>query len=80
MTDVGLYVLNHIYFRNVAEAMVSKGLATVVRYRQNDDQRSSAYDALHAAENKAAKSMKGVHAKKDIPIHRVNDITAVSYL
>nr|BAN21254.1 ebna2 binding protein P100 [Riptortus pedestris] len=61
---------------NIAEALVSKGLATVVRYRQNDDQRASAYDALLAAENKAAKSMRGVHAKKDIPIHRVNDITA----
>lgn len=61
---------------NVAEAMVSKGLATVVRYRQNDDQRASAYDALLAAENKAAKSLKGVHAKKDIPVHRVNDITS----
>lgn len=59
---------------NVAEAMVSKGLATVVRYRQNDDQRASAYDSLLSAENKAIKGNKGVHAKKDIPVHRVNDI------
>lgn len=60
---------------NVAEVMVTKGLATVVRYRQDDDQRSSHYDALLAAEMKAQKSGKGIHAKKDIPIHRVNDYT-----
>ncbi|TMS02706.1 Staphylococcal nuclease domain-containing protein 1 [Larimichthys crocea] len=28
---------------NIAEALVSKGLATVIRYRQDDDQRSSHY-------------------------------------
>jgi len=58
---------------NVAEAMVSKGLATVVKYRQDDDQRSSHYDALLAAEMKAQKSGKGIHAKKDTPSHRIND-------
>jgi len=58
---------------NVAEAMVSKGLATVVKYRQDDDQRSSHYDALLAAEMKAQKSGKGLHAKKDTPSHRIND-------
>lgn len=36
--------------RNIAEALVSKGLATVIRYRQDDDQRSSHYDELLAAE------------------------------
>lgn len=62
---------------NVAEAMVSKGLAHVVRYRQDDDQRSSHYDDLLAAETKAAKSARGVHAtKKDaIPVHRITDIS-----
>jgi staphylococcal nuclease domain-containing protein 1 len=58
--------------------MVSKGLATVVRYRQNDDQRASAYDSLLSAEMKASKSQKGVFAKKDIPVHRVNDCCGVS--
>lgn len=57
--------------------MVSKGYATVVRYRQDDDQRSSQYDNLLAAETKAIKSQKGVHAKKDIPTHRVIEIDAV---
>lgn len=64
---------------NVAEAMVSKGLSFVIRYRQDDDQRSSHYDDLLAAETKATKSSRGVHAKKDIPTHRVTDISGVSY-
>lgn len=59
---------------NVAEALVSKGLATVIRYRQDDDQRSAHYNDLLQAETKAAKSLKGVHAKKDIPSHRVHEI------
>lgn len=61
---------------NVAEALVSKGLATVVRYRQDDDQRSSHYDELLAAESKAIKSGKGMHDKKDNrPVHRVADVS-----
>ncbi|XP_022908359.1 staphylococcal nuclease domain-containing protein 1 [Onthophagus taurus] len=61
---------------NVAEALVSKGLATVVKYRQDDDQRSSHYDDLMAAETKANKSQKGIHDKKNVPVHRVIEIDA----
>jgi len=57
--------------------MVSKGFATVIRYRQDDDQRSSHYDDLLAAEMKATKSGAGVHAKKNIPNHRVADVSGV---
>jgi len=46
---------------NVAEALVSKGLATVVRYSADNDQRSSKYDDLLAAEDKAKKSSKGLY-------------------
>ncbi|KAM9311355.1 staphylococcal nuclease domain-containing protein 1 [Gastrophryne carolinensis] len=60
---------------NIAEALVSKGLATVIRYRQDDDQRSSHYDELLAAEARAIKNAKGLHSKKEIPIHRVADIS-----
>jgi staphylococcal nuclease domain-containing protein 1 len=60
---------------NVAEALVGKGLATVIRYRQDDDQRSSKYDDLVAAEAQALKGAKGVHQKKDVPSHRINDLT-----
>lgn len=59
----------------MAEALVSKGLATVIKYRQDDDQRSVHYDELRSAETQAAKGLKGVHAKDDIPTHRINDLT-----
>lgn len=61
--------------RNVAELLVGKGLATVVRYRQDDDQRSSRYDELLGAEAQAIKSNKGVHGKKEAASMRINDLT-----
>lgn len=60
---------------NVAEAMLEKGLATVINYRQDDEQRSPEYDKLRAAQEQAIKGQKGLHAKKDIPAHRINDLT-----
>ncbi|XP_049819243.1 staphylococcal nuclease domain-containing protein 1 isoform X2 [Aethina tumida] len=60
--------------KNVAEALVSKGLAHVVKYRPDDDQRSSKYDDLLTAENKAIKSQLGVHSKKEGVAHRVTEI------
>jgi len=60
---------------NVAEALVSRGLATVVRYAADNDQRSSSYDELLQAEDKAIKSAKGLHDKKNAPKHKVNDMT-----
>lgn len=60
---------------NVAEALVSKGLATVVRYAADNDQRSQNYDDLLQAEEKAKKSNQGLHDKKNIPTHRVSDMT-----
>ena len=40
----------HDLFRNIAEALISKGLAYCLRHRQDDDQRSSQYDELMTAE------------------------------
>ncbi|XP_002732557.2 staphylococcal nuclease domain-containing protein 1-like [Saccoglossus kowalevskii] len=60
---------------NVGEALVSKGFASVLRYRADDDQRSSHYDELLAAEARAQKNGKGVHSKKEPPIHRVADLS-----
>ncbi|KAF7265330.1 hypothetical protein GWI33_021313 [Rhynchophorus ferrugineus] len=60
--------------KNVAEALVSKGLATVVKYRQDDDQRSCRYDELMKAESKAEKSLLGVHSKKDGGPMRITEI------
>lgn len=54
---------------------MGKGLATVVRYRQDDDQRSSRYDELLAAEAAAIKGTKGVHGKKENAGVRINDLT-----
>jgi staphylococcal nuclease domain-containing protein 1 len=65
-------------YSNVAEALVSKGLATVIRYKQNDDQRSSHYDELLSAETKANKSLKGLHSKKDTGLKRVNEVSGQS--
>merc|ERR1712112_210968 len=55
--------------------LVSKGFATVVKYRLDDDQRSSKYDDLLMAEQKATKDTKGLHDKKNVPTHRVSDIS-----
>lgn len=55
---------------------MSKGLASVVKYRPDDDQRSSRYDDLLAAETKAIKSQVGIHNKKETPVHRVTEIDA----
>ncbi len=60
---------------NVAEALVSKGLASVVRYAANNDQRSSHYDDLLSAEDKAKKSSKGLHSAKNIPSRRIADLS-----
>ncbi|XP_065837499.1 staphylococcal nuclease domain-containing protein 1-like [Oscarella lobularis] len=60
---------------NVAEALISKGFATVIRHRQDDNQRSSKYDDLLAAESRALKNGRGLHAKKEAPIHRVADLS-----
>eukprot|EP00088_Acartia_fossae_P009398 TRINITY_DN1454_c0_g2_i3.p1 TRINITY_DN1454_c0_g2~~TRINITY_DN1454_c0_g2_i3.p1 ORF type:complete len:902 (-),score=331.27 TRINITY_DN1454_c0_g2_i3:535-3240(-) len=60
---------------NIAEALVSKGLATCVRYAADNDQRSSKYDELMQAEDKAIKSGKGMHDKKNKSNHKVNDMT-----
>lgn len=60
---------------NIAESLVANGLATVVRYRQDDDQRASRYDELMAAESQAIKATKGVHSKKDASSVRINDLT-----
>ncbi|XP_063980278.1 staphylococcal nuclease domain-containing protein 1 [Diachasmimorpha longicaudata] len=60
---------------NIAEAMVSKGLATVVRYKQNDDSRPQHYNELLAAESKAEKSGHGLHAKKDTAPQRIIDLS-----
>ncbi len=63
---------------------MAKGLATVVRYRQDDDNRSGRYDELLMAEAKAIKAKKGVHAMvggalgDKVPVVRVQELTGVN--
>lgn len=54
------------------------GLATVIRHRQDDDQRSSHYDELLSAETRAAKNAKGVHSKKEAPTHRISEVSGIA--
>ena len=58
---------------NVAEILTEKGLLHVIRHRQGDDSRSSAYDALMGAEAKALAETRGVHSGKDFPAPRIID-------
>lgn len=53
-------------------------MATVVRYRNDNDQRSAQYDLLLESELKAQRAGLGVHAKKDIPTHRIQDTSGDS--
>lgn len=59
---------------NVAEAIVTAGLAKVIRYKQDNDQRSSKYDDLLGAESRAEKKGAGIHTPKDIPTIKIADI------
>lgn len=73
---VNLTIFTFLYFyRNIAELLVGKGLANIVRYRQDDDQRSSRYDELSNAEEQAKKDGKGLHSKKEATPLRINDLT-----
>ncbi|KAL8292267.1 hypothetical protein RQP46_001733 [Phenoliferia psychrophenolica] len=58
---------------NVAELLVERGYVSVMRHRQGDEQRSSEYDKLMAAEAKALAEAKGVHSGKDFPLGRIID-------
>lgn len=48
--------------QNVAIGLLERGLSKVVRHRNDDENRSSQYDALLAAEAKAEKEAKGLFA------------------
>lgn len=60
----------------VSEQLVAKGLATVLRHRQDDEQKSSRYTELLAAEKKAEKNQVGVFSKKPPESNRIVDISS----
>ena len=59
---------------NAALELVKRGLASVIRHRQ-DEPRSDAYDALSQAEHQAAKSKVGIHGNKSKASTPPNDVT-----
>ncbi|TFK44793.1 hypothetical protein BDQ12DRAFT_702162 [Crucibulum laeve] len=52
---------------NIAEQLVEKGLASVVRHKRDDEDRSSDYDKLMAAEQAAVAETRGIHSGKENP-------------
>ncbi|KAI8878493.1 hypothetical protein K501DRAFT_228277 [Backusella circina FSU 941] len=58
---------------NIAEQLVSRGLASIIRHRKDDDNRSHCYDQLLIAEQKAQEEQKGIHSPKEQPIVRIVD-------
>ncbi|THH26712.1 hypothetical protein EUX98_g7479 [Antrodiella citrinella] len=52
---------------NVAEQLVERGLASVVRHKRDDEDRSPDYDKLMAAEQAAVNELRGIHSGKDQP-------------
>ncbi|KAG6845898.1 hypothetical protein H0H87_000704 [Tephrocybe sp. NHM501043] len=51
---------------NVAEQLIEKGLASIVRHKRDDEDRSSEYDKLIAAEQSAVAETRGIHSGKEV--------------
>ncbi|KAJ3158927.1 hypothetical protein HDU86_002096 [Geranomyces michiganensis] len=62
--------------KNLAETLVTRGLADIIRHRRDDDNRSSAYDQLLQAHEKAQTAQKGIHSPKEPPVYRISDASA----
>ena len=65
---------------NVAVALVANGLATVMKHRAEDQDRSLYYDDLIQAEAAAARDKKGVHGETAPPRRHINDVSQSSAL
>ena len=63
------------FLRNIGETLITKGYGRVIRYKQDDDKRSSCYDDLLLAEARAEKKLVGMHSKKPYSFHRVADVS-----
>ncbi|KAF8513029.1 transcription factor [Hysterangium stoloniferum] len=58
---------------NVAELVIEKGYASVVRHRRDDEDRSSDYDKLMAAEQIAITDTRGIHSNKEQTLPRIGN-------
>ena len=56
---------------NVGELLIQRGLATVVRHRRDDEDRSPFFDDLLAAEAAAATEGKGLHSGKTASVPQI---------
>ncbi|KAJ1471847.1 hypothetical protein T484DRAFT_3485485 [Baffinella frigidus] len=63
---------------NVAVALVANGLSTVMRHRQDDQDRSLYYDDLIQAEAAASWDKKGMHGDKPPPVRHINDVSTAA--
>ncbi|KAL6493779.1 Translin-1 [Orobanche gracilis] len=61
---------------NVAELLVARGFAAVVRHRDFEE-RSNHYDALLSAESRAKSGKKGMHSDKEPPAKHLTDLLTV---
>ncbi|KAF7306137.1 Transcriptional factor [Mycena chlorophos] len=52
---------------NIAEQLIEKGLAGLVRHKRDDEDRASDYDKLMAAEQAAVADARGIHSGKELP-------------
>lgn len=59
----------------LGELMVSRGFASVVRHR-SDEERSCIYERLVEVEELAKQAKRGQHSNKEPPVHRTNDVSA----
>ena len=59
---------------DVGEVLISEGLATTQRHR-DDDEKSARYDELVAAESIATAAKKGIHSTSEYKKKTVNDLT-----
>ena len=57
---------------------MSQGLARVIRYKPDDEKRSSKYDDLLAAELRAEKKATGLHSTKEPVTMKIAEISNVS--
>ncbi|KAJ7251525.1 hypothetical protein B0H12DRAFT_1119396 [Mycena haematopus] len=52
---------------NIAEQLIEKGLAGLIRHKRDDEDRAADYDKLMAAEQAALADTRGIHSGKDLP-------------
>ncbi|KAJ3120522.1 hypothetical protein HK098_004550 [Nowakowskiella sp. JEL0407] len=58
---------------NIGEKLIAQGLAGLLKYKRDDDNRASNYDQLLAAEEAAIKGLLGIHSGKEKEVEKIDD-------